>query len=103
MIYVPLKGDQHLPAFTKINPNAKVPALVDGGIEIFESHAILLYLAEKSGKVLPASSGSWPSQFYRCELIETEPKRRSISRFPGSFMSFVQKHSIATQPLLEMP
>ncbi|MDB5535271.1 MAG: glutathione S-transferase [Devosia sp.] len=39
------KGDQHTPAFKAINPNAKVPAIVDGGTTIFDSHAILLYLA----------------------------------------------------------
>ncbi len=52
------KGEQHAPAFTKINPNAKVPAIVDtdgpGGKEarVFDSTAILLYLAEKTGKFL---------------------------------------------------
>jgi GSH-dependent disulfide-bond oxidoreductase len=50
-----LKGDQHLAAFLTINPNAKVPALVDDEIRIFDSHAILLHLAEKHGKFLPAS------------------------------------------------
>ena len=43
------KGEQHLPAFTAINPNAKTPALVDGDAVVFDSNAILLYLAEKTG------------------------------------------------------
>jgi GSH-dependent disulfide-bond oxidoreductase len=46
------KGEQHTPAYTAINPNAKVPAIVDGSTTVFDSSAILLYLAEKSGKFL---------------------------------------------------
>ncbi|HEY4135107.1 MAG TPA: glutathione S-transferase N-terminal domain-containing protein [Alphaproteobacteria bacterium] len=54
------KGDQFKPEFLKISPNNKIPALVDtdgpGGapISIFESGAILLYLAKRSGKFFPA-------------------------------------------------
>lgn len=48
------KGEQHAPAFTALNPNAKVPVIVDGETTVFDSNAILLYLAEKSGQFLPA-------------------------------------------------
>ena len=48
------KGDQHKPEYLAINPNAKVPAIVDGDAIVFDSNAILLYLAEKTGKFLPA-------------------------------------------------
>lgn len=46
------KGEQHQPAFLAINPNAKTPALVDGDAVVFDSNAILLYLAEKTGRFL---------------------------------------------------
>ena len=47
------KGEQHSAAFTALNPNAKVPVIVDGDTIVFDSSAILLYLAEKSGQFLP--------------------------------------------------
>lgn len=49
------KGDQHAPAYKAINPNAKAPSLTDGDVTVFDSNAILLYLAEKTGKFLPAN------------------------------------------------
>jgi GST-like protein len=50
------KGDQFDPAFLKVNPNAKVPAVVDGDVTVFDSNGILLYLAEKTGKFPPPAS-----------------------------------------------
>src|SRR5438105_11892314 len=50
------KGEQHTAAFRAINPNGKVPAIVDGDVTVFDSNAILLYLADKTGKLLPAST-----------------------------------------------
>src|SRR4030088_3529853 len=50
------KGDQHKPEYLAINPNPKVPAIVDGDALVFDSNAILLYLAEKTGKFLPENT-----------------------------------------------
>ncbi|GAU83328.1 glutathione S-transferase family protein [Bosea sp. BIWAKO-01] len=50
------RGDQFKPEFLAINPNAKTPALTDDDVTIFDSNAILLYLAEKTGKFLPEST-----------------------------------------------
>ncbi len=50
------KGEQHDAAFKALNPNAKVPVIVDGEAVVFDSNAILLYLAQKTGKFLPADT-----------------------------------------------
>ena len=50
------KGEQFGAAYLATNPNGKVPAIVDGDVTVFDSNAILLYLAEKTGKFLPAGS-----------------------------------------------
>lgn len=95
------KGEQHLPAFLKINPNAKTPAIVDVDVDamVFDSNAILLYLAEKSGKFLPENTpaargqmlswlmfvatgiGPYSGQAVHFKHFATEPKEYAVNRY----------------------
>jgi GSH-dependent disulfide-bond oxidoreductase len=52
------RGEQFKPEYLAVNPNGKVPAIIDDGVVVFDSNAILLYLAEKTGKFLPPSGSA---------------------------------------------
>lgn len=56
-----MQDEQFSPDFLEISPNNKIPAIVDqsSGRSLMESGAILLYLAEKSGKFLPTGDDKW--------------------------------------------
>jgi GST-like protein len=58
------KGEQHAPAYRAINPNGKVPAIIDDDATVFDSNAILLYLAEKTGKFLPENTQAARGRLY---------------------------------------
>ncbi len=99
------QGEQTAPDFLKISPNNKIPAIIDpdgpGGepISVFESGAILVYLAEKSGKFLPKDPrarvaalewlmfqmggfGPMPGQVHHFAGLESETDRRyGLERF----------------------
>jgi GST-like protein len=57
------KGEQHTDGYLAINPNAKAPTIVDGDVTVFDSNAILLYLAEKSRKFLPPAGDAARGDF----------------------------------------
>ena len=93
------KGEQHLPAYKAINPNAKCPAIVDGDVTVFDSNAILLYLAEKTGRLLPPNTpvaraqmyswlmfvatgiGPYCGQAVHFKFFAPEPKEYAVNRY----------------------
>src|SRR5436309_7918887 len=50
------KGEQRKPEFLALNPFGRVPVLVDGELKLWESHAILAYLGEKTGRLWPTTA-----------------------------------------------
>ena len=78
------KGEQHQPEFLKINPNGKVPAIVDGDVTIFDSHAILLYLAEKAKKFIPTGAKEKGIMLSWFQFVAT-----GLSPFSGQAIHFL--------------
>jgi len=78
------KGEQHSPTFTAINPNGKVPALVDGSTVVFDSHAILLYLADKHGAFVPEDRTAYARMLSWLQLVAT-----GLSPFSGQAIHFL--------------
>ncbi|HEV7248852.1 MAG TPA: glutathione S-transferase N-terminal domain-containing protein [Shinella sp.] len=78
------KGEQHTSAFGAINPNAKVPAIVDGGAVVFDSHAILLYLADKHGTFVPEDRREYATMLSWLMLVAT-----GLSPFSGQAIHFM--------------
>jgi len=93
------KGEQFSPSFLAINPNAKTPALTDGEAKIFDSSAILLHLAQKTGKFLSGDSdaertemlswlmfiatgiGPYSGQAVHFKHFAPEPKAYAVNRY----------------------
>jgi glutathione S-transferase len=81
------KGDQFKPEFLAINPNGKVPAIDDDGVFVFDSNAILLYLAEKTGKFLPANTPANRAQIAVLADVRRH-RRRPVFRPGGALQAF---------------
>jgi GST-like protein len=95
------KGEQHRPEFLAINPNGKVPVIIDQdtGATVFDSNAILLYLAEKTGQFLPENTpparaellswlmfvatgvGPFSGQAVHFKHFAPEPKEYAVPRY----------------------
>ncbi|MGU7783277.1 glutathione S-transferase family protein [Burkholderia sp. PU8-34] len=86
------KGEQHKPEFLKINPNAKVPAIVEDGIAVFDSHAILLHLSAKHGKFVPTTASQQAEMLSWLLFIAT-----GLSPFSGQAVHFLH-HAPETLP-----
>jgi GST-like protein len=79
-----MKGEQHTQDFRKVNPNAKLPAIIDDDVTVFDSHAILLYLAEKHHKLLPQDARSRAATLSWLEFVAT-----GLSPFSGQAVHFL--------------
>lgn len=93
------KGEQHLPEFLKINPNAKTPVILDGDARVFDSNAIMLYLAEKYQQFLAVNTpenkaetlswlmfvatgiGPYCGQAVHFKHFAPEPKEYAVNRY----------------------
>ncbi|SDI18016.1 glutathione S-transferase [Paraburkholderia steynii] len=85
------KGEQHAPAYRKINPNGKVPAIVDDGVTVFDSHAILLYLGAKHDKFVPSAASERAAMLSWLQFVAT-----GLSPFSGQAVHFLHH---APEPL----
>src|SRR5664280_1930944 len=114
------KGEQHAAEFTKLNPNAKVPVIVDGDAVVFDSNAILLYLGEKTGKFMPAKTdkargellswmmfiasgvGPYAGQAVHFTRFAPEPKAYAVNRyvFEAKRHFGIVEARLATQPFM---
>ena len=93
-------GQQHTAEFKAINPNAKVPVIQDGDATVFDSNAILLYLAEREGKFIPSVAqakqrgemvswllfiasgiGPFSGQSVHFRMVAPEPKEYALNRY----------------------
>lgn len=115
ILYDIFEGDQHTPEFGKINPNHKLPAIVDhdpafggGSHAVFESGAILQYLAEKAGKMLPKDprKRSMAIQWLTWQMAGLGPMGGQMAHFvryaPQEIDYAIQRYTKEVQRLLRV-
>src|SRR5580704_12920949 len=103
-------GDQKDPSYMRLNPNGKIPTLVDReeSFIIFESGAILLYLAQKTGRLFPASAKAQSEviQWLMFQVGGIGPMQGQASvfvrYFPEQLPSVIQRYQNETRRLFEV-
>lgn len=105
------KKEQKAPAFLKINPNGRIPAIVDRGNEdfaVFESGAILIYLAEQTGQLLPqdAKGRSQVLQWLMFQMGGIGPMQGQANvffrYFPEKLQGAIDRYQHETRRLYEV-
>lgn len=92
------KGDQRRPAFLRMNPNGRIPVIVDRDtdITVFESGAILMYLAEKSGRLMPTGAKA------RFDVLQWLMfQMAGIGPMQGQAVAFVRYFPETVQPAID--
>ncbi len=106
-----MEGDQKKPEFLKINPNGRIPAIVDrdeGDFAVFESGAILMYLAEKTGQLLPTDvkKRSQVIQWLMFQMGGIGPMQGQANvfhrYFPEKIQSVIDRYQNETRRLFEV-
>ena len=102
------KKEQKAPEFLRINPNGRIPAIVDDGFAVFESGAILIYLAEKTGKLLPSDfkGRSLAMQWLMFQMGGVGPMQGQANvffrYFPEKLQSAIDRYQHETRRLYEV-
>ena len=115
------KGEQFALSFLAVNPNAKLPAIVDGDVTVFDSNAILLYLADRAQKLVPAPNdavkrgemlswlmfiatglGPFSGQSVHFRHVAPEPKLYALNRydFEANRHWRIIEHRLHNQPFM---